>query len=138
MTDRGTGQEGAVAVEFAIIFPLLAMILFGVIQFGTAWSKVQVFEGAAREGARCAAVQGAEAAAGLPVCDIQSAINQAAGSYTPSANAVVSVSGGGSQCTAATVGQDVTVSWDQTLELNIPFWSNVTLTRNVKGTFRCE
>ncbi len=136
---EGSSETGAVAVEFAIIFPLLALMLFGVIQFGIAWSRMQVFQGAAREGARCAAVQAAEAKSGLPVCDVTARVMDAAGSYTPSlTNFAVSVAGGGSVCTEQTVGQEVTVGWDQNFELNIPFWNDVTVTRTIEGTFRCE
>ena len=49
-------ERGAVAVEFALIMPVLFLILFGTLEFGRAWSQVQVFNGAAREGARCSAV----------------------------------------------------------------------------------
>src|SRR6266498_3917091 len=49
-------QEGAVTVEFAIVMILLVTIMLGVIQFGIAMSKVEVYVSAAREGARFAAV----------------------------------------------------------------------------------
>lgn len=130
---RGSGQTGAVAVEFALILPLLLLILFGVFQFGLAWSQVQVFEGAAREGARCAAVQAAEADAGLPVCDVRTAVLDAAGSYTPS---LTNFSAG--VCPPVTDGREVTVEWDQSLELSIPFWRDVSFSRHIAGTFRCE
>ncbi len=127
------------AVEFALIFPVLVLILFGVIQFGIAYSQMQVFQGAAREGARCAAVQAAEANAGLQLCDPVTRVTDAAGDYTPSlTNFSVSVAGGGAACTQDTIGQEVTVGWDQNFEINIPFWSDVTVTRTIEGTFRCE
>ena len=50
------GESGAAAVEFALIAPLLFMILFGIVQFGIAWSQKEIFVLAAREGARYAAV----------------------------------------------------------------------------------
>ena len=132
-------EDGVAAVEFALIFSVLAMLLFGVIEFGRVYSQWQVFQGAAREGARCAAVQAGEAAVGLPVCDVQTAVTSAAGAYTPSmTNFAVSVSGGGSVCTADTIGQEVTVSWDQPFDINIPFWSDVQVTGTMEGTFRCE
>jgi len=131
---RGSGEVGAVAVEFAIILPLLILILFGVFEFGLAWSQVQVFEGAAREGARCAAVQAAEASAGLDVCDPKTAVLHAAGSYTPS---LTNFSAG--VCPPVTDGREVTVEWDQLLELNIPFWpGGGSFSRHIEGTFRCE
>ena len=59
-------QDGAVAVEFALIAPILILILAGVVQFGIVYSQYQVLQGAAREGARCAAVQ----AAGYSSCSV--------------------------------------------------------------------
>src|SRR6266498_4581775 len=50
-------ERGAVAVEFAIIMIPLLIIVFGAIEFGIAFSKVNVYTGAAREGARYAAVR---------------------------------------------------------------------------------
>lgn len=49
-------QKGATAVEFALIFPLLVMILFGIFQFGIAYNNWIALTHAAREGARLASV----------------------------------------------------------------------------------
>lgn len=49
-------QRGAVAVEFALVVPLLLLVLFGIIDFGAAFQKWNVAANAAREGARRAAV----------------------------------------------------------------------------------
>lgn len=49
-------QRGASAVEFAIILPILVMILFGMFQFGIAYNNWIALTHAAREGARLAAV----------------------------------------------------------------------------------
>ena len=67
---RISREEGVAAVEFALILPVLALLLFGVLEFGRVWSQYQVYQGAAREGARCAAVQ----ATGFSDCDIQTSI----------------------------------------------------------------
>jgi Flp pilus assembly protein TadG len=129
-------QRGAVAVEFALIMPVLLLILVGTLEFGRVWSQMQVFQGAAREGARCAAVK----AAGFSSCDIQGSIDSSAGAYTPETDATVTINGnpapGG--CTTLTRGQDVKVSWVQPLSLDIPFWDNVTIDATIAGVFRCE
>jgi Flp pilus assembly protein TadG len=129
-------QRGAVAVEFALIMPVLLLILVGTLEFGRVWSQLQVFQGAAREGARCAAVK----AAGFSSCDIQGSIDSSAGAYTPETDATVTINGkpapGG--CTTLTRGQDVKVSWVQPLSLDIPFWDNVTIDATIAGVFRCE
>ena len=50
-------HRGASAVEFALILPLLAVILFGVIEFGLLLFDKQVITNASREGARYGIVQ---------------------------------------------------------------------------------
>jgi Flp pilus assembly pilin Flp len=52
----GKGQDGAAAVEFALLLPLLVVLLFGLIQFGTAFNARIQATNAAREGARMAVV----------------------------------------------------------------------------------
>lgn len=49
-------QRGAAAVEFAIVVPLLALILFGTIDFALLFYNKQVLTNASREGARAAIV----------------------------------------------------------------------------------
>jgi Flp pilus assembly protein TadG len=131
--NRVSREDGVAAVEFALILPVLALLLFGVLEFGRVWSQYQLYQGAAREGARCAAVKIDSA------CVIQDEIKQAAAPFDVSKPASVSIIGGPSgPCTTSTVGQDVQVSWQQNLEVNIPFWNDVTLTPTVKAVFRCE
>jgi Flp pilus assembly protein TadG len=48
------GERGAALVEFAIVFPLLALIVFGIIQFGTTYNNYE----AVRQGVRDAAREG--------------------------------------------------------------------------------
>ncbi len=49
------GEEGAVLLEFAIVFPLLAMILLAIVSGGTAYNQKLQITHATREGARFAA-----------------------------------------------------------------------------------
>jgi Flp pilus assembly protein TadG len=135
--DRISREEGVAAVEFALILPVLALMLFGILEFGRVWSQYQVFQGAAREGARCAAVQATE----FSDCEFQPAIDNAAEPYKLSvADAAVKIGGGNAPagCTDADQGKDVQVSWDQSLDINIPFWNDVTVTPTIKAVFRCE
>ena len=134
--DRKSREEGVAAVEFALILPVLALLLFGVIEFGRVWSQYQVFQGAAREGARCAAVQATE----FSDCDIQTSIQQAAEPYEPDSAAAVQIGGASAPagCTDGDQGKDVQVSWEQALNINIPFWNDVTVTPTIKAVFRCE
>ena len=57
---RGRRQRGASIVEFAIVAPLLFLLLFGIIDFGWAFSQNLDVKHAAREGARLAAVNAAD------------------------------------------------------------------------------
>jgi Flp pilus assembly protein TadG len=50
-------EEGAAAVEFALVLPLLVIILFGIIEFGFALYNKEVITNASREGARAGIVQ---------------------------------------------------------------------------------
>ena len=135
---RISREEGVAAVEFALILPVLALLLFGVLEFGRVWSQYQVFQGAAREGARCAAVKATD----FSDCDIQTSIKNAADPYKLSvSNANVQLVGGGSRangCLDGDQGKDVQVSWQQSLNINIPFWNDVTMTPTIKAVFRCE
>jgi Flp pilus assembly protein TadG len=48
-------REGATAVEFAIVLPILLMLLFGIISMGLIYNQQLTLTQAAREGARFAA-----------------------------------------------------------------------------------
>lgn len=140
--NRISREEGVAAVEFGIILPVLCLFLFGVLEFGRVWSQYQLFQGAAREGARCAAV------ASTSNCDILTEITNASEPFTP--NQPISITlvdssgqplGGGTRpdgCLDGDQGQDIMVSWDQPLQIDIPFWNNVTVTSTIKAVFRCE
>jgi Flp pilus assembly protein TadG len=53
---RRRGQDGAAAVEFALVAPLLMLLVFGVISYGYMLSFRQALSQGAAEGARAAAV----------------------------------------------------------------------------------
>lgn len=50
----GTKERGAAAVEFALLLPLLVVMLMGMIDFGMAINAQAIVGNAAREGARAA------------------------------------------------------------------------------------
>lgn len=50
-------ERGAVAVEFALLLPILATLLIGVIEFGNSYGAQLTVTNAAREAARTMAVQ---------------------------------------------------------------------------------
>ena len=49
-------QKGTAAVEFAIVLPLLVLLLFGIIEFSTVYYDKAVITNASREGARAGIV----------------------------------------------------------------------------------
>lgn len=51
-------DRGAVGVEFALLLPVVLLILFGIIEFGMMMYGREVVTNAAREGARAGIVQG--------------------------------------------------------------------------------
>jgi len=53
---RRRGRKGQALVEFALILPIFAMMIFGVIEFGRAFYTMHMLSNAAREGARTASL----------------------------------------------------------------------------------
>ena len=98
----------------------------GIIEFGRTYSQYEVMQGAAREGARRAAV-------GATLTQVQQAVTQAADPYTLTNQPAMDIT-----CTPDTTGQPVTVSWVQTFQISIPFLPPATINRTIKGVFRCE
>jgi Flp pilus assembly protein TadG len=56
MKNNINDQKGTAAVEFAIILPLLVLLLFGTVEFGLLLFNQQVITNASREGARAGIV----------------------------------------------------------------------------------
>ena len=55
---QGNRTSGQAIVEFALLVPILILIVMGVIEFGRLWMTMITLSGAAREGARVAVVTG--------------------------------------------------------------------------------
>lgn len=72
------GQRGAAAVEFALIMPLLLILVFGIISYGYMLSFRQAISQGAAEGARAAAVAQDPAD---QTTDAIAALNEALDSY---------------------------------------------------------
>ena len=62
-------RNGSAAVEFALISPLFALMLYGMTEFGRAWFTMHVITNATREGARKAIIQGST------TTDVQNTVN---------------------------------------------------------------
>jgi Flp pilus assembly protein TadG len=55
---RCTEEAGAVAVEFALVLPILILLVFGSVEFGLALYNKEVIANAGREGARAGIIIG--------------------------------------------------------------------------------
>ncbi len=55
---RRTEEAGAVAVEFALVLPILILLVFGIVEFGLALYNKEVITNAGREGARAGIIIG--------------------------------------------------------------------------------
>ena len=78
---RVRGERGAAAVEFALVVPLLLVILFGIISYGFMLSFRQGLSQAAAEGARAAAVTVAGTADATRSARAEEAVESALESY---------------------------------------------------------
>ena len=63
MRQRLSKERGASAVEFALIAPLLLLLVVGIAEFGRAFQVQSTLSAAAREGVRTMALQNDQAAA---------------------------------------------------------------------------
>jgi Flp pilus assembly protein TadG len=80
-TGRRRRDDGAAAVEFALVLPLFAALLFGIISYGWMLSYRQGISQAAAEGARAMAVTVAPTGSTAPADRARSAINRSLSSY---------------------------------------------------------
>src|SRR5882672_6276307 len=54
---RCCSETGAELIEFALVFPLLLLVVLGIVDFGFLFQQYEVVTNAAREGARIAVLQ---------------------------------------------------------------------------------
>jgi Flp pilus assembly protein TadG len=88
--NQNIGQKGAAAVEFAIILPLLMILVFGIADVGMALYNKQVITNASREGARAGIARST-----IPIPTVVG--NYCASRFIPNdgTSPTVNVSGGG-------------------------------------------
>lgn len=96
-------DRGAAAVEFALVLPLLVLLVFGIAEFGRAYHIQTTLSGAARDGVRVMALQNNQVAArasaksaapSLHLTDAQIAVGPATcvvAGLTPASTATVTI-----------------------------------------------
>ena len=132
---RRRSERGAAAVEFAILLPLLILLLFGIIEFSIAYNHEQGLHAAAREGARVAALP--QTTQATVIDRVRSAL-QGVMNNSDIQNATITVTPSGNQpCNGAPAGTHVVVTVSAPDDLAIPLYTK-TLTLTGRGEFLCE
>ena len=132
-------QDGAAAVEFALLAPLFFMLIFGIITFGIAFMQLQTARGAVREGARYAAVAEPGTKTHKSTADIAARVASASSGMITAGQ----VNAGGATC-AGGAGTQAVVSYDtrqanggQGVSANLIFFQ-VPMNSTVTAQFMCE
>jgi Flp pilus assembly protein TadG len=121
---RTAEDRGAAMVEFALVLPLLVMLVFGIISFGRAYNTTISMRSAAREGARAAAL-------GDSAVEVESVTRAAAPSADIDSVTLTQA------CAEGEDGQAV-VMLTTSFEFMIPFVPVPEQTLTAEGVMRCE
>jgi Flp pilus assembly protein TadG len=122
-------EQGAVMAEFALVIPLLIIMLIAIAEFGIAFNRAQAIEAAAREGARLASLSTTTAGqVNTRVATALTGVNLASGPN-------VAIAPG--TC-AGREGQSVTVTVTGTENVVIPLVNSWTVNLSGQAVFRCE
>ena len=114
-------EHGTVAIEFALVAPILLVLVFGIVEFGRAYNAKVELSAAVREGARALALGN----------DAEAAVDAAAPALD---SASIDVTTSGDPCTP---GAPATVTATYPFTLHIPFWGTPTLSLEAEGVMRC-
>lgn len=125
-------ESGVVAIEFALVLPLILMVLFAIIQFGQLFNHLNDSNQIAADGARFAAVNVNPGTGGQT---LQQYLKDQADTTDLKSKLSVCVSfpNGG----ATTIGNPVKISTSSTFTL-IPLLGGVTFTLHGAATMRIE
>lgn len=155
-------EDGASAVEFALVVSLLFMVLFGTVQFGIAFNRYQGLTAAAREGGRLASIRATDDEVVARTKEATSIIDTTGTTYSNACGAlaveascidIAVLNTGGTYVAYATNdaftpcdrAQDVNdgnptvrVRMVYRMRIQIPFVGNLTPTITGESHFRCE
>ncbi|MGI9597462.1 MAG: TadE/TadG family type IV pilus assembly protein [Acidimicrobiales bacterium] len=128
--ESAPGDRGAGLAEFALVVPVLLMILFGIIEFGIGFSRSQAVEAAAREGGRLASLSS------TTMTEVKDRVDFTLGGVPFDSPPQVSMvpSGG---CSGRE-GQSVTVIVTAPHHIAVPFVFDRQVTLTGRSVFRCE
>ncbi|WP_116452383.1 TadE/TadG family type IV pilus assembly protein [Blastococcus litoris] len=126
---RPAGERGAVAVEFALVVPLVLLMLFSIISVSRAFQVQATLSGAAREAARAMAIQNDVGAAR------SAAVFAASTSDIPLTAGQVAVSP--STCTNAAPTTNITVTITYQFQPAGNFAGGVAFPITSKAVLRC-
>jgi Flp pilus assembly protein TadG len=124
---RQDRERGAALVEFALILPLLVMFVFGIVEFGRAYSARIELTSAVREGVRAAAL-------GKDTATAANVTIAAAPGLKPGLTAAQVVA---SSCAGATPPPNATVTATYPFTYTIPLFRTSTLTLRATGVMQC-
>lgn len=122
---RRRDERGAAVVEFALVLPVLVLFIFGIIEFGRAYSARIELTAAVREGARAVAL-------GATADQAKDATMDGAPGLTRSRIIVTPNS-----CTVTPAPANATVSATYPFEYTIPLFKTGTWTLKATGVMRC-
>lgn len=115
-------ERGTAIVEFALVLPILVMLVFGIIEFGRGYNAKITVTHAAREGARVLALTADPVAAEAAVVGAATSLD--------SASVVVTSS-------ACTPGTPASVTVEYPFSYDIPLVGGATRTITGVGVMRC-
>jgi hypothetical protein len=141
---RKSHDRGSAVIEFALVLPILVMLVFGIFQFGLFFNRQQGFHAAAREGARVGAIPTTTAD------DIEGRVDNALSGITGATGRELTISDidptealavlytGADRPCFERQGQSVVVQLKVPTTIEIPLWGSKDLTITGRGEFRCE
>jgi len=131
---RGGREHGASAVEFALVLPILVLLVFGIITFGIVFARSQGMEAAAREGARMASL-----GRGVERVDVERAVQNTTVPFIDGEIGVAISPTDKDWCASTESFVTVTVSVVAAdNSLTIPLFGDISTSYEASGTFRCE
>ena len=130
-------DDGAAAVEFALVLPVLVVLVFAILQFGFAFAQVLALNSAARQGARLGVTRGSTCA------EVRTATTSAADSIGGVTGLAVVMTTSGTLCgTKPCVnkrGDAFVVTASKPFGISLPFpFINPSVILTGKGEYRCE